>query len=152
MKPGLPLALPATRPKRGGDAAAIVVFGTISTLYFAREILIPFAFALILTFLLTPVVTLLQRLRTGRVLAVLITVLLSIVVVGGIGWIIANQLVEVASQLPLYRENINAKIEAFHIPVTGQVGQTAASVQEIARELTGPGEASTAPRSILAPG
>jgi len=44
----------------------VVVIGAIATLYFAREILVPFAFALTLTFLLTPVVALLQRLHTGR--------------------------------------------------------------------------------------
>ena len=145
MKPGLPQALLVSRPKPGGDAGAIVLFGTIAALYFAREILIPFAFALILTFLLTPVVAFLQRLRAGRIVSVLITVLLSIAVVGGIGWTIANQFLDVANQLPLYRQNIHAKIEAFHIPVTGQVGHAAESVQEIVRELASPDTASPAP-------
>ncbi len=99
--------------------------------------MIPFAFALTLTFLLSPVVDLLQRLHAGRALSVFTTVLVSIAVAGGIGWIIANQLVEVANQLPLYRENIQAKIQALHHPVTGQVGRAAESVQEIARELAG---------------
>jgi predicted PurR-regulated permease PerM len=125
------------------------VFGTIAALYFAREILIPFAFALILTFLLTPVVTFLQRLRAGRVVSVLTTLLLSIAVLGGIGWIIATQFVDVANELPLYRQNIHAKIAAFHVPVTGQLGKAAQSVQEVVRDLTGPGPESPAlaPRS-----
>ncbi len=144
MKPGLPPALLAARPKLGGDAGAIVLFGTIAALYFAREILIPFAFALILTFLMTPVVAFLQRLRAGRVLSVLTTILVSVAVVGGIGWIIANQLVGVANQLPLYRQHIHAKIEAFHVPVTGQLGKAAESVQEVVRELTSPDAASPA--------
>ena len=134
----------AARPKVRSDTGAIVLFGTIAAMYFAREILIPFAFALVLTFLLAPVVALLQRLRTGRVVSVLTTVLLSIAVAGGIAWIIANQLIDVANQLPLYRQNIHAKIEAFHIPVTGQLGQAAESVKDIVRELTGPDTASPA--------
>jgi predicted PurR-regulated permease PerM len=144
MKHDLPPAGVATRPRLRGDAGAIVLFGTIAALYFTREILIPFAFALTLTFLLTPMVALLQRLHTGRVVSVLTTVLVSIAVAGGIGWIIANQLVDVANKLPLYRQNIHAKIEAFHIPVTGQLGQAAESVKEIVRELTSPGAASPA--------
>ena len=132
------------RPKLRGDAGAIVLFGTIAALYFAREILVPFAFALILTFLLTPAVAVLQKLHIGRVVSVLATVLLSIALVGGIGWTIANQLVDVANQLPLYRQNIHDKIEAFHVPVTGQLGKAAASVQEIVRELTSPDAASPA--------
>ena len=125
------------------------MFGTIAALYFAREILIPFAFALILTFLLTPVVAFLQRLRAGRVVSVLTTILLSIVVLSGIGWIIATQFVDVANELPLYRQNIHAKIAAFHVPVTGQLGKAAQSVQEVVRDLTGPGTESPvlAPRS-----
>ena len=138
VKHDLPSAGLATRPELRGAAGAIVLFGTIAALYFTREILIPFAFALTLTFLLTPVVALLQRLHTGRVVSVLTTILVSIAVAGSIGWIIANQLVDVANQLPLYRQNIQAKIEAFHIPVTGQLGQAAESVKEIVRELTGP--------------
>jgi predicted PurR-regulated permease PerM len=122
--------------------------GTIAALYFAREVLIPFAFALTLTFLLIPAVDLLQRLHVGRTLSVLTTVLVSIAVAGGAGWVIATQLVDVANQLPLYGENIQAKINALHHPVTGQVGKAAASVKEIARELTSPGADS--PAALLA--
>ncbi len=143
MKQDLPPAVVATPPKQlRGDAGAIVLIATIVALYFAREILIPFAFALTLTFLLTPVVALLQRLHTGRIVSVLTTVLVSVVAAGGIGWIIASQLVDVASQLPLYRQNIHAKIEAFHLPSTGHLGQAAKSMQDIAREITAPGPAS----------
>lgn len=142
MKHDPPPARLATRSMLRGDAGFIVLFGTIAALYFTREILIPFALALTLTFLLTPVVALLQRLHTGRIVSVLATVLVSISVAGGIGWIIANQLVDVANQLPLYRQNIHAKIEAFHMPVTGQLGLAAESVREIVRELASPGTSS----------
>ncbi|HXA64308.1 MAG TPA: AI-2E family transporter [Bryobacteraceae bacterium] len=129
---------PATRPKLRSEVGAIVLLGTIAVLYFAREIFVPFAFALILTFLLTPVVAFLQRLRIGRVVSVLLTVLVTFAVAGGIGWVIMNQLVDVVTDLPLYRENIRAKIEALHTPVKGQLGQAAESVKEIVREVTGP--------------
>jgi predicted PurR-regulated permease PerM len=138
-------------PKLRGDAGAIVLFGTIAALYFAREILIPFAFALTLTFLLAPVVAFLERLHTGRVVSVLITVLASMAVAGGIGWIIVNQLVDVANQLPQYQQNIHNKIEAFHLPATGQIGRAAQSVKEIEQELTSPGAAPKAPRAPASP-
>jgi predicted PurR-regulated permease PerM len=144
MKHDLLPAGAAARPKRPGDAGAIVLLGSVAVLYFAREIFIPFAFALTLTFLLIPVVALLQRLRAGRAVSVLATVVVSLVVVGGLGWVIVNQLVDVANQLPQYRQNIHNKIEAFHIPVTGAVGHAAESVQEVVAELTGPGAASPA--------
>ncbi len=111
-----PYSLPSfgAAAKAAGDAGAIVLFVTIAALYFARDILIPFAFALTLTFLLTPVVAILQRLHTGRVLSVLTVVLVSIALAGGIAWIIANQLVDVANQLPQYRENMHTlKLRRF---------------------------------------
>ena len=135
MKHDLPGALPIP-PKLRGHTGVIVLFGAIAVLYFTRDILIPFAFALTLTFLLTPVVALLEKLRTGRVMAVLTTILLSILAAGAFGWTIANQLVDVVNQLPQYRQNIHAKIEAFHIPVSGQLGHAAESVKEIIRELS----------------
>ena len=139
MKQDLPAAGPAARSRLRGDAGVIVLFGTIAALYFTREILIPFAFALALTFLLTPVVTLVERLRVGRAISVFTTILVSVAVAGGVGWIIANQLVDVANQLPLYRQNIQAKIAGFHLPATGQLSRAAGSVQEIVRELASPG-------------
>jgi predicted PurR-regulated permease PerM len=138
VKPGLPAGSLATRPELRGAARAVVLFGTVAALYFAREILIPFAFALTLTFLLTPAVTLLQRLHTGRVVSVLTTLLVSIALAASMGWVIAGQLVDVANQLPLYRQNIRAKIDAFHLPVSGQIGQASASVKEIVGELSDP--------------
>ncbi len=151
MKQDLPAAGPAARSRLRGDAGVIVLFGTIAALYFTREILIPFAFALALTFLLTPVAALMERLRVGRVISVFTTILVSVAVAGGIGWIIANQLVDVANQLPLYRQNIQAKIAGFHLPVTGQLSRAAESVQEIVRELASPGVPSAGAPAPLPP-
>jgi predicted PurR-regulated permease PerM len=138
MKHSQPPASPGARTRLRGDAGAVVLIGTVAALYFAREILIPFAFALTLTFLLTPAVAVLQRLHIGRIAGVLTTVLLSVAVGGGISWVLASQLVDVANQLPQYRENIHARINAFHLPVTGQLSQAAQSVQEIVDELSSP--------------
>src|SRR4029077_1876864 len=88
----------------------------ILILYFARAVLIPLALALALNFLLTPMVMWLLRLRVPRVLAVAIVMLVSAAVVGGMGWIVADQLLQVASNLPEYRLNIHDKIEALHLP------------------------------------
>lgn len=143
MKHDLAPAALAGTPSLLGNRGAVILAGTIAALYFAREILIPFAFALVLTFLLSPAVALLQRLRAGRAASVLTTVLVSVAMAGGIGWVIAIQLVDVANQLPSYRQNIHAKIDAFHLPVTGQLGQAAKSLQEVVGDLTGPSATST---------
>src|SRR5579864_5267391 len=123
----------------------VLVFAVVAGLYFTREILIPLAFALTLTFLLTPAVTFLEKLRLGRVLPVILTVLVSIVAAGWITWIIANQLVDVASRLPTYRQNIHAKVEALRNRGEGPLGRAADSAKEIGRELSSPHAPATAP-------
>lgn len=161
MKHGPASTPSAQRPnKLRGEIGIVGLFAAIAALYFTREILIPFAFALVLTFVFSPLVAILERLRAGRVLSVLTVVLVSFGLAGAIGWTIANQLIEVANQLPQYRQNIHAKIQALHNPITGQLGNAAQSVKDIVKEVTSPNLATPAkpapvrnqPRSSAAPG
>ena len=115
-----------------------MLFGAIAGLYFARGILIPLAFALILTFVLSPLVALLERSRIGRVPSVAVTVLATMAAAGCVAWIIAIQLVDVANQLPRYGENIDAKMQALRLPTKGPLGLAANSLREIGRELSSP--------------
>ena len=118
--------------------AMVMLFGMIAALYFAREILIPLAFALILTFILSPVVALLQKSRIGRLPSVAVTVLVTMALTLCVGWIIAIQLVDVAEKLPIYRQNIHTKMQALRIPTEGPLGLAANSLKEIASELSSP--------------
>jgi len=127
--------------------AMVTLFGAIAVLYLAREILIPLAFALILTFVLSPVVALLERSRIGRAPSVAATVLILMAAAGCVGWIIAIQLVNVAEEIPRYRQNIHAKMEALRLPTTGPFGLAANSLKEIGSELSSLGAPSPAPAS-----
>ena len=74
----------------------------IAALYFAKEILLPFALAVLLSFLLTPLANRLERLKLGplglgRVPSVLLVVAMTFVVLGGVGWVVTSQLVELAA-------------------------------------------------------
>src|SRR6476620_8110628 len=81
----------------------------IAVLYWAQTVLVPVALALLVTFVLSPPVTFLQR-RIGRVPAVLVTVVLVFTTVGLAGWGVATQMSKLAGDLPQYRENIRQKI------------------------------------------
>lgn len=113
----------------------LLVGAVILALYFAREILIPLALALTLNFLLTPAVSFLQKLHLGRIAAVLLVVLISIIGVAGVGWVVTTQLLDVANELPKYRVNIHNKIAAIHSPSSGILGRATASVKDISNEL-----------------
>jgi predicted PurR-regulated permease PerM len=81
----------------------------IVILYWAQAVLVPIALAVLLTFVLTPPVSWLER-WIGRYAAVLTVVMLVLVVCGLAGWGLARQLDRLAGDLPRYRVNILAKI------------------------------------------
>ncbi|HEX4912894.1 MAG TPA: AI-2E family transporter, partial [Vicinamibacterales bacterium] len=82
----------------------------IAVLYFGQAVLVPFALAVLLTFVLTPPVGWLER-WIGRVPAVLTTVTLVFVVLGLAGWALARQMNHLVEDLPGYRANITKKID-----------------------------------------
>ncbi len=115
-----------------------ILAAAIVALYFAREIFIPLAFALTLSLLLIPAIGALERLHIARVPAVMFALAMVLAIVAGITWVLAGQLVDVASELPKYRQNIRAKIDAMRAPGKGPLARAAESVGEIAAELSGP--------------
>jgi predicted PurR-regulated permease PerM len=121
----------------------IVLTFVVLILYFARAVLIPLALALTLNFLLTPMVMWFQRFRMRRVPAVALVMLISVAVVGGMGWVVTRQLLEVANDLPKYRQNIHNKIEALHSPSDSALGRATESVKEIGKEFSDSGTGST---------
>ena len=58
-------------------ATAILAFMIITTIYFGREIFVPIALAILLSFVLSPLVGLLQRIRVPRGLAVVSVVIIA---------------------------------------------------------------------------
>ena len=81
----------------------------VSVLYWAQAVLVPVALAILLTFVLTPPVTWLER-WIGRFPAVLVVVTLVFSVLGLSGWGLTRQLGHLAADLPGYRANIRTKI------------------------------------------
>lgn len=104
-------------------------------LYIAQAIVVPVALAVLLSFLLTPVVAALQR-RIGRVPAVLAVVLAAVGMLGAGGFIVTQQLASVAQELPAYRQNIRQKIRDVRGAGTGgSVELLQRTVDDIENEL-----------------
>src|ERR1039457_2556210 len=122
-------------PVSSGLRNIAILVAVVGVLYMARELLIPLAFAVILSLILAPAIAWLQRLRMGRIPAALLVMVLAITGTAAIGWMIFNDLVAVANQLPEYQANIHKKLEAIRAPNTGAVGRAAASVKELGKEL-----------------
>ncbi|WP_180538265.1 AI-2E family transporter [Nevskia soli] len=127
----------------GNLLPAIGLLVGIGALYFARQILIPFALAILCAFLLNPAVKRLQYLRIPRVAAVLLTMIVAFGALAGIGWVVTDQLVEIINDLPQYRNNIDEKMATLRAP--SGASRLVATLQDLGKELT------TTPPSKLSP-
>ena len=90
----------------------------VAVLYWAQAVLVPFALAILLTFVLTPPVTWLQR-WVGRVPAVLFAATLVFAALGLAGWGLTRQIDHLAEDLPGYRANIRTKIADVRLASRG---------------------------------
>jgi predicted PurR-regulated permease PerM len=115
--------------------AVVVAVAAIAALYFARIVLIPFALALLFTFILTPVVRILERVHLRRIPSTLLVVVLSVAACGAVGWMVAKQLSEVVNQLPAYKSNIKARLGSLHWPANQSLDSASETITEISKDL-----------------
>jgi len=111
---------------------------TIAMLYFGRDIFIPLALALVLSFLLGPLVGLIEKGHLGRTPAVVMTLLICFALTVSVGWAVAGQLLEITAHIPDYKINLQEKIQSLNTRRDGAFSQATASVRELNRELTLP--------------
>ena len=102
----------------------------------SREVLIPVAFAALLSLALTPLVAFVQRGGVHRVAAVLLVVLLVFSGLGGVGWMLGQQVSTLAQDLPRYRHNIREKIADIRVfGRGGSLEKVKETVQDVAQEI-----------------
>jgi predicted PurR-regulated permease PerM len=116
-------------------AVALTSF-VIATLYFARDFLIPLALAALLTFLLSPLVARIER-WLGRIAAVLLVGAMIFAATGATGWVLTRQLVDLATKLPDYKENIQTKLRSIKVPTGGVFTKFSETVEELKKDLPG---------------
>lgn len=117
-----------------GTWAILLTAFVVTILYVGRQLLIPLALAAMLTFLLAPLVGYIER-WIGRVAAVLIVVAMLFSVVGGAGWLLTRQLVDLAAKLPDYQTNIDNKLHAIRLPTGGAFGRFSHTVSELQKQM-----------------
>ena len=100
-------------------AVTVLTVTVIAVSYFARSILIPIALAVFFTFVLSPMVTWLQRRGLGRTPSVMVIVGLVFLVAVGIGSMITHEVVLIAQSLPDREQEIKKKVIAAKSWLTG---------------------------------
>jgi len=127
-------------------ATAVLAFMIIATLYFGREILVPIALAILLSFVLAPLVGLLQRIRVPRGLAVVSAVIMAFALIFAMGSLLAKQLTQLAGDLPRYQSTISDKIQSFRETTAsrGTLERASGMLKDLSKELDKPKDAASA--------
>ncbi|MGM4961753.1 AI-2E family transporter (plasmid) [Bradyrhizobium barranii] len=127
-------------------ATAILAVIIISMLYFGRDIFVPVALAILLSFVLAPLVGILQRIHVPRGLAVVSVVILAFSLIFAMGSLLATQLTQLAGDLPRYQSTISEKIQSFRDTKAGRGTLERASdmLKDLSKELDKPKDAPSA--------
>ena len=122
---------PITPGLRGLLTLAVGVV-VVAALYFGREVFIPLVLAILLSFVLAPVVSVLRRLHFGRVPSVIVAVLLALGIILGIGAVLGTQVASLAGDLPRYQATVQQKVSGLQ---EGVLGRANALLQRINHQV-----------------
>ena len=124
--------MPSTLPFPRGVAILIGAAIVLGLLYWLQPIAAPIALAMLLAFLLSPLVTWLHRRGVPRAPAVGLVVFMTFTTLGCLGWLVERQIAGLVDSFPQYEENFNAKIASLH---AGNIG-VVSKLQRIATRIT----------------
>lgn len=134
--------LPVSVPNLSALLTLAVFVVVVAALYLAREVLIPITLAVLLSFLLAPLVSVLRRAYVPRVLAVLMSVVMALGIILALGGLIGVQVANLAADLPRYQYTFEIKAHAVQDLTIGRLSQLVARV----------GRQTEAPAATSAPG
>lgn len=136
------------KPQTADDVTSLVgtlalsLFAVIivTALYVGREIFVPVALAILLSFVLASPVSLLHRMRVPRGIAVVGVVLFAFAIIFALGSLIATQLNRLAGDLPRYQTTIQSKIQSVRGIAGGSstLERAAGMLQDLGKELDKP--------------
>ena len=120
--------------------SVLIAAAIVAALYFGREVLLPMALAVLLSFVLAPLVKLLQRLYLPRFAAVAIVVLFAFGVIFGLGTLMFAQISQLAGDLPRYQSNLGERIQTLRGATTasGTLEQASQVLRNLQKELDRP--------------
>ncbi|CAB3793469.1 AI-2E family transporter [Paraburkholderia fynbosensis] len=148
---------PATRiqaPPAAFGIDGLVALGVgvtvVACLYFASAVLIPITLAILLSFLVAPLVDSLGRLKLGHVASVFAAVVMSVSVIAMLAAVIATQLTNLAAGMPRYQATIERKMETVHSVTIGKLDRIAGAAGQALQRATVEPPQPVAPRGAAA--
>jgi predicted PurR-regulated permease PerM len=109
----------------------------IAALHFGREIFVPFALAVLLSFVLAPFVMRLRVWRIPRTISVLVVVFIGFSIIFSLGGLMVSQATRLAAKLPGYQQTLSDKIESLRGLMGGSrtLEQASTVLKELKTEL-----------------
>jgi predicted PurR-regulated permease PerM len=135
-----------TAPPRPLAARAFYLLGSaglvVAALYWGQKILITLTLAILLSFVLAPLVSRLERRGLRRLPAVLLVVGLAFVLLGLAGWSIASGLTALINDLPRHQKDVRDKIVALQVTgkrsILASVEDFLDEVEKVSQPRSGP--------------
>ncbi|WP_299642000.1 AI-2E family transporter [Devosia sp.] len=108
------------RPRPSGQGLTTLLVGVIAiaALYLGASIFVPLVLAVLLTFALSPVVRLLQRVGLPHLPAVLVTVAAAAALIICVSYLVITEVAHLATELPKYQEVVAGKLRALQASTT----------------------------------
>ncbi|SFK83082.1 AI-2E family transporter [Falsiroseomonas stagni] len=106
--------IPAAGLPQDGATIAQAALVVVAVLYFARDLLVPLALAILLSFILAPIARALRRWGLPRVPGVILSVLAAVLVLASLGLVMGRQLAELAAELPAYQAEVTRKLASIN--------------------------------------
>jgi predicted PurR-regulated permease PerM len=151
----LPTKLPRQTPSIPVSAltSVLVAVVAIAALYLGREVLVPIALAVLLSFVLAPLVQLLQAWYLPRIVAVLFVGVFAFSIIFGLGAFMVSQVAQLASDLPGYQSTLSQKIQSLRGAAGGAGPLERASdvLKDLSKEIDRPGSGSVPPSLTVPP-
>lgn len=118
----------------------VVIAIVLATLYFSREILVPIVLAVLISFVLAPLVKILQGRHLPRAVAVLLAVAGALVVTVSLTTMVMVQVNQLAKDLPRYQVTLNEKIHSLHdfLGPSGLFKDASGLLKDLGKELETP--------------
>lgn len=129
LKRGLPLFIVLS--------GALLFLTLLTILRLGRDVFVPVALAILLSFVLAPAVRQLKRMAVPSGVAVLATVVLAFALIGGLMVVAGNQLAGLGTELPRYQTTVREKINRLGgaMDTSGNVNRALEAFEEIGNEL-----------------
>jgi predicted PurR-regulated permease PerM len=130
----MPTPLWASLFKTQAPLLYVATFALLVTiLSHGQAVIVPLAMAVMLMFILTPVVTALERRRLPRMVAVALAVVCTRGVVGGLGYVFSRQFRDFATQIPRYSDTIKQKLTTLRASRKGVITDIQKTIAEVGR-------------------